>query len=1318
MARLLGAGLALALAGCSSGETSAGGGGADVAVVGDPVDVVGGGGAADVLGLAPDGGDADAGADPEVEGGDASLGDIDVGAGGGDAEVVGDDAGGADAGADGDVGGGVAGPDADAEGAAGACVVDLDCAPHQSADLCRGVLTCQDGVCSVLAGTVITCDTSGDSACSQTVCEAETGMCVAVPAVDGVGCDDGDACTGGDVCAGGVCVGEAIDCSDGDACTVDGCELVSGCVYEAVVCDDGDLCTLDGCELVSGCVFEAVVCDDGNVCTVDACDPGSGACGSDAAVCEDDGNVCTDEACVVGVGCVSTPNAGVCDDGDACTTDDVCSGGACSGTPPSGLTCSDGDPCTADTCDPVVGCVHVQIEAACDDGDPCTVGDVCSGGACAGVAKVCDDGEVCTEGLCDPASGACVWIAVAGACDDGSVCTVGDVCSGGVCGGAPVVCPEGDLCMDAWCDPVLGCQAVPNEAACDDGDACTVGDVCSGGACVGVEDGCDDGDACTVDGCEAEVGCVWAAVTCDDGDACTVDGCDGDIGCVFAGVDCDDSDVCTVESCDAVAGCQHAAIDCGGGVGCGVEACDPAGGCPAVCDPGAAPCAGDEDCSNDEVCTAGPEGTVCIPWDDNPDGGWNPECHKVVPPGVFFPALQCEWVGPPEGDPYPNHFNVLGSPTVVHLPMAPTLDPLASPGAHGQIVFISYAGTDGGFESGSCCGIIRVLDGATCEQIYTLGDHAVTGGSNPAIGDLDLAPDGSPEIVAFAEGGGLVAFRYDVVSDEFVLWWHSTEPDGVTLDTFAAGNNRWVGPSLADITGDGRPEVLFEGNVYSADGVKLAPGLGWIGYQLGIFPMAADVDLDGAPEVMLGAVAHRFDEATQTLVPEDYVMGGVPPGGHVALADFGPWGVEVGLPAAAAEVAHVHTGTVSIRTLTGALLFGPYALPGGGQGGPPTIGDFDGDGEPEVAAAGAAAYTIFDPGCVGQPPPAGCEGDGVLWSKASQDSSSNRTGSSVFDFEADGQAEAVYGDECFVRVYEGTSGDVLYSGPRASCTWHEQPVIADVDGDFRTEIVIGSNNNCGISCPPIDPIFSGLRCDKGSQCVSGVCTAGFCRCTGDAECVEGYGCVGQPAGEEDGLGSVCRPLHDGEMTGIRVYNDFQDHWVNSRAIWNQHAYFVTNVDENGRVPPRDEVVTNWTQDGLNDFRRNAQGDAPALAAPDLTVRPAQPPLVPFVCDPDYGTLTLTVEVCNRGLITAAAGAEVGFYAEAPAPGVEPVCVAQTAASLLITKCVPVSCTVAVDALPGGAFHATVDDPVNGTGAYLECVEGNNLGFVEGVVCGP
>ena len=64
----------------------------------------------------------------------------------------------------------------------------------------------------------------------------------------------------------------------------------------------------------------------------------------------------------------------------ACSENDVCSDSVRSGT---AVGCDDGNPCTNDSCD-ASGCVYIPNSAPCDDNDECTLGDMCSGGSCAG----------------------------------------------------------------------------------------------------------------------------------------------------------------------------------------------------------------------------------------------------------------------------------------------------------------------------------------------------------------------------------------------------------------------------------------------------------------------------------------------------------------------------------------------------------------------------------------------------------------------------------------------------------------------------------------------------------------------------------------------------------------------------------------------------------------------------------------------------------------------------------------------------------------------------------------------------------------------
>jgi hypothetical protein len=117
--------------------------------------------------------------------------------------------------------------------------------------------------------------------------------------------------------------------------------------------------------------------------------------------------------------------------------------------------------------------------------------------------------------------------------------------------------------------------------------------------------------------------------------------------------------------------------------------------------------------------------------------------------------------------------------------------------------------------------------------------------------------------------------------------------------------------------------------------------------------------------------------------------------------------------------------------------------------------------------------------------------------------------------------DAVYGDQDNLWVYDGKTGMLEFSSTRSSGTLIEYPVVADVDNDGSADIVVVSN-------------------DDGSP---------------------------------------------GHYTNtVQVLQDAQRRWIPSRRIWNQHAYYVTNVREDGTIPT--QVTPNWKL--LNTFRVNSQ----------------------------------------------------------------------------------------------------------------------------------
>jgi hypothetical protein len=211
------------------------------------------------------------------------------------------------------------------------------------------------------------------------------------------------------------------------------------------------------------------------------------------------------------------------------------------------------------------------------------------------------------------------------------------------------------------------------------------------------------------------------------------------------------------------------------------------------------------------------------------------------------------------------------------------------------------------------------------------------------------------------------------------------------------------------------------------------------------------------------------------------------------------------------------------------------------EGGPPTVADFDGDGDPEIGVAGADFYMVADLECLFTPLPAQCSDPGIRWKVANFDCSSRVTGSSVFDFDGDGRAEVLYEDEQSFRAFDGPTGAVRFSIPNHSHTRLEMPIVADVDNDGNAEIVFVENRN-------------------------------------------GAGATSQ---------------------GIRIYGDATDSWAATRRVWNQHAYHITNVSELGAIPQHETPNwlapnPNTASGVMNNFRQNLP-DFDALAAPDLTV---------------------------------------------------------------------------------------------------------------------
>ncbi len=515
---------------------------------------------------------------------------------------------------------------------------------------------------------------------------------------------------------------------------------------------------------------------------------------------------------------------------------------------------------------------------------------------------------------------------------------------------------------------------------------------------------------------------------------------------------CDVEKVCNGDSCaDKCAGGELCGADldlcCEGDTVCYSNACIA---------PGAA-CEFTEECAIDEICAASLG--QCVPKDILP------ECEFIPEFGDFEPVQGCRWTPAGLND-FTSRRDVVATPIVINLSddnKDGATDDLDTP----DIAFLTYD-----LNGNGCCNVdatIRVVSGEcnedkTMTTLASLSAPALTNDAGIAAGDLD--GDGVPELLAIGKFGGqpqgVVAFTR--TSDDATSWevlWTNEEYPRWNVHTRGGAVI-----SLADLEGDGVPEVIV-GNVVldgvtgdlKWDGVVTSGGSGGIGNNgfLGPSSTVADLDLDGKQEVIAGNTVYNFDGTVK--FNYDYVGNNSPCGGSLPCDGFNAVGNfdddDMG------EVVIVRLGEVFIIDDDG-MLIERIKLPkincGNNESGPPTIADFDGDMLPEIGTASADYYVVADPKCVGNPLPAGCDSQGILWKTANEDCTSRVTASSVFDFEGDGSAEVVYADEVHFRVFDGQTGDILFSDNSfRSHTRIEMPVIADVDRDGSAEIVVGEN---------------------------------------------------------------------------------------------------------------------------------------------------------------------------------------------------------------------------------------------------------------------
>jgi hypothetical protein len=341
--------------------------------------------------------------------------------------------------------------------------------------------------------------------------------------------------------------------------------------------------------------------------------------------------------------------------------------------------------------------------------------------------------------------------------------------------------------------------------------------------------------------------------------------------------------------------------------------------------------------------------------------------------------------------------------------------------------------------------------------------------THPALADLD--DDGDLDLVVGEEWGRLV--HYENVGSATVPEWRFVTDAFAGIDT-----GDWAYPALADLTGDGAPDLVVGAgdgsvSVYYNDG----------GPDRAAWPTAPDValsagtnaaptleDLNGDDLLDLvvghaGGTLYHFENIGSATAPswtlrdEDYAGISESAGIQPAFVDLdGDGDRDLLLGLSGQLVWYERGGSVTTPTWTrhGS---DPIGYGGGSSGTSPTVGDWNGDGEPDLVFGehwGDLRFFWVDP------PDSWVEEDFEFPFELS-----GETAPALADWNDDGTPDLLMGQahgriEQYTNV--GTSGapDWRPDGTLLTLPWtnhpHAFPAFGDVDDDGDVDLFVGEGN--------------------------------------------------------------------------------------------------------------------------------------------------------------------------------------------------------------------------------------------------------------------
>lgn len=424
---------------------------------------------------------------------------------------------------------------------------------------------------------------------------------------------------------------------------------------------------------------------------------------------------------------------------------------------------------------------------------------------------------------------------------------------------------------------------------------------------------------------------------------------------------------------------------------------------------------------------------------------------------------------------------------------------------------------------------------------------------------------------------------------------------------------------IADFDGDGKEEIYAKDEIYDAKtGIRIIKSTASNYSEINGGPVAVNITGDIKQELVIGLAIYTVNLGTRakdvgslSLVKTPFVpFSAVSPNYFIrdvynatSVADYNLDGF-LDVLASGSTTGHDNNTTVFFWDVQNNVLktYGEFFNDGSSYDkgwkngtGRLNVSDLDGDGKMNVSyVSGKYLYALK-------------EDFTKLWRVTINEETSGYTGCTLFDFNGDGKAEIVYRDERYIYIIEGTDGSIYSQLNCSSRTNREYPIVADVDADGSTEICV----TCAVT-DITDANFNDFVTNNAS---------------------------------------LKYPGH------IRVFKSAAEPWVPARRVWNQHGYFVVNVNDDLTIPTTIQAhqlifstgsCTTGPNRPLNKFLNqspflNSEG-CPTYAAPDIAFSVA-PTIIPPTC-PNLN-FTVSFVITNLGDVSITGDIPITFYTTNP-----------------------------------------------------------------------